>query len=124
METRIRKRIKVCLCVRTRLHRWAFRQLQDFVAYRATALGIATVFTDQACTSKACSQCGQIGSRMKHRFVCGCGRAHSESIAALNHARLGESALAPRADVPKREGMSFNKWVTSTLERAVSRDGA
>ena len=34
---------------------------------------------------------------MKHRFVCGCGRAHSESIAALNHARLGESALAPRA---------------------------
>jgi putative transposase len=52
METRIRKRIKVCLCVRTRLHRWAFRQLQDFVAYRATALGIATVFTDQAAPAK------------------------------------------------------------------------
>ena len=33
--THIRDRIKAGLRVRTRLHRWAFRQLQDFTAYTA-----------------------------------------------------------------------------------------
>ena len=98
--THIRDRIKAGLRVRTRLHRWAFRQLQDFTAYKAAEEGIATVFTDPAYTSKGCSECGQIGSRVKHRFTCKCGRrAHSDVNAASNHARLGERALSPRGDV-------------------------
>jgi putative transposase len=77
--THIRDRIKAGLRVRTRLHRWAFRQLQDFTAYKAAEFGIATIFTDPAYTSKGCSDCGQIGLRVKHRFVCKCGRrAHSD----------------------------------------------
>ncbi len=98
--THIRDRIKGSLRIRTRLHRWAFRQLQDFTAYKAAEPGIATVFTDPAYTSKGCSECGQIGLRAKHRFVCKCGRrAHSDVNAASNHARLGERALSPRGDV-------------------------
>jgi transposase len=60
---------------------------------------MATVFPDPGYTSKACSQCGQIGSRIKPRFVCdACGRrAQSVVNAASNHARPGERALSPRA---------------------------
>jgi IS605 OrfB family transposase len=98
--TNIRSRIKAGKRVRSRLHRWAFRQLQGFVAYKAGEFGIATIFVDPAYTSETCSGCGEIGLRAKHRFDCKCGRrAHSDVNAALNLARLGESALSPRADV-------------------------
>jgi transposase len=98
--TGIRMRATAGLRVRT-MHRRAFRQLQQFVAYKAAAFGIATVLDGPACTGKACSQWGRIGSRMTHRFVCGCARRASDVNAALNHARLGERALAPRADVKR-----------------------
>jgi len=98
--TDIRSRIKAGKRMRSRLHRWAFRQLQDQIVYKAAEHGIAVVFVDPAYTSKSCSSCGQMGSRVRHRFACGCGRrAHSDVNAARNLAWLGESALSPRADV-------------------------
>ena len=42
--THIREHIKAGKRVRTRLHRWAFRQLQDFVAYKAQGVGLAVVY--------------------------------------------------------------------------------
>lgn len=100
--THIRDRIRAGLRMRTRLHRWAFRQLRDFTAYKAAELGIAAIFTDPAYTSRSCSDCGQIGLRVKHHFVCKCGcRAHSDVNAARNHARLGERALSPRGVVSR-----------------------
>src|SRR5262249_33054318 len=72
--TRIRERIKAGTRVRARLHRWAFRQLQEFVAYKAAEFGIVTVFVNPAYSSKTCYQCGQIGLRVKHCFSCDCGR--------------------------------------------------
>jgi putative transposase len=73
--THIRKRIKAGLRVSSRLHRWALRQLQDFVAHKVADDDIATLFTVPAYTSKVCSECGQIGSRVKHCLTCNCGRA-------------------------------------------------
>jgi hypothetical protein len=99
---RIRKRSAAGLRVCTRLYHRVFRSMSEFVAYRAAAFGIAMVFTGPLDTSKACSQRGRIGSRTTHRFVCGCcRRAHSDVKAALDHARLGETALAPRADIKR-----------------------
>jgi putative transposase len=98
--TLIRKRITAGLRARSRLHRWAFRQLQEFVAYKAADAGIATQFTVPAYTRKICSECGQIGSRVKECVTCNCGRRpHSDVNAASNHALLGKTALSPRADV-------------------------
>src|SRR5262245_8184512 len=98
--TDIRSRIRAGRRMRSRLHRWAFRQLQDQIVYKAAEYGIAVVFVDPAYTSKTCSHCGSLGSRVKHRFSCDCGRrAHSDVNAARNLARLGERALSPRADV-------------------------
>lgn len=99
--THIRERVKAGRRVRGRLHRWAFRQLQRFVEYEARAAGIAVEYIDPAYTSQTCSNCGNLGNRVKHRFVCEhCGlRAHADCNASRNLARIGGRALPPRASV-------------------------
>ena len=89
--THIREHIKAGKRVRTRLHRWAFRQLQDFVAYKAQGVGLAVVYINPAYTSQTCSVCGEIGKRVKHSFSCSCGsRAHSDVNASRNIAWFAE----------------------------------
>lgn len=98
--TGIRQRIKGGLRVRARLHRWAWRQLQGFIEYKARAAGLRVVYVDPAYTSQTCSVCLQLGTRNKHRFSCVCGRlAHSDLNSSLNLARLGATAVAPRGAV-------------------------
>lgn len=99
--THIRARIKARKRMRGRLHRWAFRQLQRFVAYKARAAGIEVEYVDPAYSSQTCSDCGALGRRVKHRFVCDqCGlRAHADCNAGRNLARIGEAAVSPRAAV-------------------------
>jgi hypothetical protein len=65
-------------------------------AMRGNELSLYTLTGRVAVTLKP----GEIGLRAKHRFDCKCGRrAHGDVNAASNLARLGESALSPRADV-------------------------
>ena len=99
--THIRSRIKAGKRVRARLHRWAWRQLQSFVEYKAHAAGIAVEYVNPAYTSQTCSCCGSLGQRLKHRFVCNqCGlRAHADLNASRNLARIGSGAPLPRAAV-------------------------
>jgi putative transposase len=100
--THIRSNIKAGKRVRTRLHRWAFRQLQDFVAYKAEGAGLSVVFVDPAYTSQTCSVCGTIGKRAKHRFACNCGnRAHSDVNASRNIAQFAKPIGSVRASVAK-----------------------
>ena len=84
--THIRKRIRAKKRGRTCLHRWAFRQFQDFVEYKAEACGLRVVYTNPAYTSLICSCCGELGSRHKHLFKClNCGSyQHSDRNAAIN----------------------------------------
>ena len=97
----IRDRIQAGKRVRARLHGWAFRQLQTFVEYKARAVGIAVEYVNPAFTSQTCSNCGSIGERVRHRFVCKkCGlRAHADGNASRNLARIGSGAPLPRAAV-------------------------
>jgi putative transposase len=99
--THIRTRIKAGKRMRSRLHRWAFRQLQTFLEYKARAAGIEVVYVDPAHTSQTCSACSSLGTRVKHRFVCDqCGlRAHADLNASRNLARIGGTAVSPRAAV-------------------------
>ncbi|TLY74195.1 MAG: IS200/IS605 family element transposase accessory protein TnpB [Gammaproteobacteria bacterium] len=98
--THIRDRLRARRRMRARLHRWAFRQLQGFVEYKARAIGISVVYVNPAYTSQTCSACGQLGARLKHRFECSCGlRAHADLNASRNLARIGETAVSPRAVV-------------------------
>jgi IS605 OrfB family transposase len=87
--THIRARIRAGIRVRTRLHRWAFRQLQDFVQYKAEAAGLKVEYVEPAFTSQTCNVCGGLGKRVKHRFTCSCGNlAHSDVNASRNIARF------------------------------------
>lgn len=99
--THIRERIRAGKRMRARLHRWAWRQLQTFVEYKAKAAGIAVEYVNPAYTSQTCSECGSLGRRLKHRFMCStCGfRAHSDLNASRNLARIGSGAPLPRAAV-------------------------
>ena len=99
--THIRSRIKAGKRVRARLHRWAWRQLQSFVAYKAKAVGIGVGYVNPAYTSQICAACGVLGKRHKHHFVCEhCGlRAHSDLNASRNLAQIGSGAPLSRAAV-------------------------
>jgi IS605 OrfB family transposase len=77
---------------------WAFRQLVDFVRYKADRAGIPVVFVDPRGTSKTCSRCGH-SSRSNRpdqsHFRCvSCGyQLNADLNAARNIAALGPSAL-------------------------------
>lgn len=87
--THIRRRVRAGKAVRTRLHGWAFRQLQTFVAYKAEGAGLIVQYIDPAYTSKTCSHCQCFGSRRGSLFVCSCGnRRHADANAACNIGRL------------------------------------
>ena len=92
--TNIRKRIRAGTKVRSRLHRWPFSQLREFVTYKAEAKGIAVKVVSPAYTSRTCSVCGTLGTRRKHSFTCSnCGsRQHSDLNASRNLVWLAPSA--------------------------------
>ena len=56
--TNIRKRIKAGKRMRTRLHRWGFRQLQTFIEYKAESKGLSVLYVNPAYSSQTCSVCG------------------------------------------------------------------
>ena len=99
--TNIRARIAAGKRVRTRLHRWAWRQLQQFVEYKAEGAGIVVRYVNPAYSSRTCALCGERGTRRRHRFSCKkCGIfAHSDRNAAQNLAKIGVTAVAPTGGV-------------------------
>lgn len=99
--THIRSRIRAGRRMRARLHRWAFRQLQSFIHYKARAAGIVVIHVNPAYTSQSCCRCGSLGSRVRHSFVCNtCGfRAHADLNASQNLAWIGRTTVPPRATV-------------------------
>ncbi|MHB1953444.1 MAG: RNA-guided endonuclease InsQ/TnpB family protein [Sulfobacillus sp.] len=118
--THIREHIKTRKRVRTRLHRWAFRQLQDFVAYKAQGAGLAVVYINPAYTSQTCSACGEIGKRVKHSFSCSCGnRAHSDVNASRNIAWFAEPIGTARGGKVTRPVFAHRKLHRDAVESPV-----
>jgi IS605 OrfB family transposase len=98
--THIRERIRAKKRERSRLHRWPFRQLQQFIGYKAENVGIGVIYVDPAYTSLTCANCLSLGKRHKHQFKCSCGLlAHADCNASRNLARIAMSADVARAKV-------------------------
>lgn len=99
--THIRQRIKAGKRMRSRLHRWAWRELQVFVEYKAVGAGLKVLYVNPAYSSRTCSDRGCLGARVKHKFSCSsCGHlAHSDRNVAVNLAKLAESIGPARPGV-------------------------
>ena len=92
--TGIRERVRLRKPQRAAVHSWAFAQLGRFIAYKATAAGVAFVEVDPAYTSQTCSACGWVDKRNRRsqsEFECGrCGFVgHADHNAAINIASRG-----------------------------------
>ncbi len=53
---------------RKRLHKWAYRDLIQKIGYKARLNGVSVVFVNPKNTSKTCSRCGYIRSRITGRW--------------------------------------------------------
>jgi putative transposase len=87
--THIRRRITVRKRQRAKHANWSFRQLRDFVIYKATQAGIPWVLVDPRYTSQTCSKCGfrdKRNRRSQADFSClKCGfSTHADLNAAKN----------------------------------------
>jgi IS605 OrfB family transposase len=86
---------------------WAFRELADFICYKAERLGIPVVFCDPRGTSKTCPKCGhstRSNRPTQSSFRCvSCGyQGNADMVAARNIAARGPEALAQGApDMPR-----------------------
>jgi IS605 OrfB family transposase len=87
-------------------HVWAFRQLYEYVEYKAAEFGITTTQVDPAYTSQRCSKCGHTarGNRTRQAEFCcqACGyEVHADYNAAKNiglkHVHAGQKSPRGRA---------------------------
>jgi IS605 OrfB family transposase len=93
--THIRRRMTVRRGQRSRHHNWGFRQLRDFISYKAKRAGVVLVCVDPRNTSRTCHRCGHVDKsnrRSQAEFSClRCGyTVHADINAARNLATRGE----------------------------------
>lgn len=92
--TGIRRRMTVRKAQRNKQHNWSFRQLRDFLSYKAQRAGVSLLFVDPWSTSSTCHHCGysdKKNRRSQADFSClRCGFAcHADLNAARNLATRG-----------------------------------
>ena len=97
--THIRDRITVRKRQGARHHNWSFRQLREFITYKAKRAGVPLLCVDPRNSSRACSCCGYVDKRNRRSqavFSClQCGHtANADYNAARNLATRG-SVSAP-----------------------------
>ena len=92
--THIRSRMTVRQSQRSKQHNWSFRQLREFLTYKAQRAGVPLMFVDPRNTSRTCSRCGFVekkNRRSQSNFSClRCGyEANADTNAARNLATRG-----------------------------------
>ena len=93
----IRDRVRASKRFNRMMSSWAFRQLNDFIQYKADRLGIEVLYVDPRNTSKACNKCGHAtrsNRPSQSQFRCvSCGyTCNADANAAINIAAKGLDA--------------------------------
>lgn len=85
---------------RTRVGKWSFNQLRQFLTYKALLNGVKLVSVPPNYTSKTCSNCFCIGNRRGKRFTCNnCNSVFdADHNGAKNIALLGASVIMPEGE--------------------------
>ena len=81
---------------------WPFYQLEQFLIYKAAAVGSQVLKVASDYTSQRCPQCGTINKQQRdredHQYRCACGfLANDDQSAAMNIKELGDQWLAGTA---------------------------
>lgn len=97
--TGITERLKFGKKTRRMIKTWAFRQLADFIKYKARLAGLQYVIVDPRETSKTCPKCGHVARnnrRSQERFICRrCEyESNADRIGAINIALRGTGVSA------------------------------
>jgi len=108
----------------TWVHKWAFRQLQDFLEYKATMHGIRVVYVNPAYTSKECNRChSRNTSRHRGFFECNvCGHSlHADLNGARNVVQrymrnTGLGSCKPAPDLVCDDGETIPELRLSTTK--------
>ena len=76
---------------RSRVGKWSFNQLRNYIAYKSALAGIPVVLVEPRYTSKTCSNCHHVGNRQGKKFEChNCGNNMDADVnASRNIATLG-----------------------------------
>lgn len=82
---------------RTRVGKWSFNQLRQYISYKAILNGVPVVLVNPRYTSKTCSNCHHIGNRKGKVFECNnCGNNMDADVnASKNIATLGAVVNQP-----------------------------
>lgn len=109
--TGIRDRVTVRKGQRNKHHNWSFRQLADFLVYKAHRVGVPGVFVEPRNSSRTCAKCGHVDKanrRSQALFSCRrCGYTrHADINAARNLASRGRVS-APDLLAPRQGQLAF-----------------
>lgn len=63
---------------------WAYRQLQDFIEYKAKEIGIKVHYVDPAHTSQECNRCNHVSRNNRNRLKFTCKKCGYENNADFN----------------------------------------
>lgn len=82
---------------RTRVGKWSFNQLRQYISYKGILNGVPIVLVSPRYTSKTCNKCHHIGNRKGKVFECNnCGHNEDADVnASKNIATLGASINMP-----------------------------
>lgn len=90
---------------RTKLGKWNFSQLRQYMTYKAQFNGVPLMIVPPAYTSKTCHSCGNIGKRTNKVFKCTNTNCEVDAIDADHNASKVISLLAASINTPEKSTM-------------------
>ena len=85
---------------RNEIRSWAFYQLEQFLTYKAEAVGSKVIEVPAQYTSQRCPKCGRINKENRHHdiheYICDCCgyRSNDDRIGAMNLQELGKQYIS------------------------------
>ena len=90
---------------RTKLSKWNFSMLRQYIEYKALLNGVKCIAVDPAYTSQTCSSCNHIGKRTNKVFKCTNTNCKVDSIDADFNAAQNISLLGASVNTPEKSTM-------------------
>lgn len=87
---------------RSRVGKWSFNQLKNYITYKAALAGIPVVLVEPRYTSKTCHKCHHVGSRNLKVFECTNSKCKVDTIDADINAAKNISLLGETVNFPER----------------------